>query len=161
MEIIVTLAGLILVAVFFFDRERLQVDLSAIGKFLKIVLIGSALSFVIRYSLGRIPTLPPVGFGSLLLVWWEDVLFSLLSIYYAEKFLPKWVFVPLAVITSLVFGMGHLYQGWFAVLALSFYPYFVSYKCGKKYGYGTVMICHVLYDVIVCGCSLLLSKALV
>jgi hypothetical protein len=159
MEIIVALAGLILVAVFIFDRERLQVDLTAIGKFLKIVLIGSALSFVIRYSLGRIPTLPPVGFGSLLLVWWEDVLFSLLSIFYAEKFLPKWVFVPVAVSVSIVFGLGHLYQGPLAVLVLSFYPYFMSYKYGKKYGYGTVMICHVLYDVIVCGCSLLLSKA--
>lgn len=78
-------------------------------------------------------------------------MFSLLLIYYAEKFLPKWIFVPIVVLSSLIFGAGHLYQGYFVAALLSLYPYFVSYKYGKKYGYGTVMLCHITYDLSIVG----------
>lgn len=160
MEAVIILAGLVLAAVYVFDRERLQFDVKAIAEFTKLLLIGCALSIVLNYSLGRIPTLPPVGFGSLLLVWWEDVLFSLLSIYYAEKFLPKWAFVPVAITSSVIFGLAHLYQGYLAATLLSVYPYFISYKYGKKHGFGTIMVCHVIYDLMICGSIYLTSSLL-
>lgn len=76
-------------------------------------------------------------------------MFSLLSIYYAKKFLPHWAFVIVAVLTSAVFGLGHLYQGWLAAVLLSAYPYFISYHYGKKHGYGTVMVAHVIFDIVI------------
>lgn len=157
MEQLWILAGIILVIVYIFDRKVLQFDLTAIKGFLKILLIGSGISIVLNLLVGRIPQLPPLPVSSLLFVWWEDVLFSLLLIYYAEKFLPKAMFIAVAIASSIVFGLGHLYQGWLAVVLLSLYPYFFSYKYGKKHGYGTVMLAHVVYDLSLVGNSYILQ----
>lgn len=157
METIWLFAGIVLVTVYFLDRERLQFDLKAFTNFLKIVLIGSSLSIALNTVLGRIPPLLPVEASSLLFVWWEDVLFSLLFIYYAEKLLPRWAFYIVAVISSVVFGLGHLYQGWLAAILVSFYPYFISYKYGKKHGFMTIMVCHVVFDLVIYGNTYILQ----
>lgn len=142
-------AAFILAIVYVFDRSVLRFDLKAFAWFLKVLIIGSIISIVLNSLVGRFPPLPLVPVSSLLFVWWEDVLFSLLSIYYAKKFLPKYLYVPVIFISSIIFGLGHLYQGWFAAIALSFYPYFVSYRYGKKHGHGTIMAMHVVYDLSV------------
>lgn len=54
----------------------------------------------------------------------------------------------LAVALSINFALGHAYQGVGGVLITMLYPYFISYRYGKKVGFGTVMICHILYDFI-------------
>lgn len=85
-----------------------------------------------------------------LTVFWEDAAFGLplfLTYLYARH--SKWLkyiwYVLLAVFT-LAFGAGHIYQSYFAAAILMFYiPY--SLKLGYKYGFGTVMICHILYDL--------------
>ncbi len=49
---------------------------------------------------------------------------------------------------SVHFGMGHAYQGMSAVVITMLYPFFISYRYGRKVGFGTVMVCHILYDFI-------------
>ena len=149
MQIYWAIGFVILALTFVYDRKVLQFDPSAFMRFLRILAIGISLSVFLNLLAGRIPNLPPVGFGSLFMVFWEDLLFAVLLIYYSEKVLPRWLFVPVVVISSLFFGAGHMYQGWFVALLLSLYPYFISYKFGKKYGFGTVMVAHVVYDLAI------------
>lgn len=145
------LGSIVLAIVFVLDRKVLRVDFAGVKRFVKTIVIGSSISLIVNLLVGRFPPLLPVNASSLLFVFWEDAIFSILLIYYAEKFLPRWAFYTLAVISSAVFGLGHLYQGWLVVILLSFYPYFVSYKWGKRVGYGTIMICHIIYDLIIYG----------
>lgn len=149
MQIYWAIGFVILALTFVYDRKVLQFDPTAFLRFLRVLALGLSLSVVLNLLVGRFPPLPPVGFGSLFMVWWEDMLFGVLLIYYAEMFLPRWLFVPVVVLSSLWFGAGHLYQGWFVALLLSLYPYFISYKFGKKYGFGTVMVAHVVYDLAI------------
>ena len=79
------------------------------------------------------------------LVFWEDSFF-VLPIYWAMKKLSKWKGIAVAVLLSGLFGYGHMYEGYIAVALLSLYPYHISYKNGLKYGFGTIMVCHILYD---------------
>lgn len=82
----------------------------------------------------------------LLLVGWEDLVFGF-SIFLVSKTIKKPLILYLfIVISSLQFGILHGYQGWWAALILSLYPYFISYKYGLKCGFGTVIVCHIIYD---------------
>lgn len=98
-------------------------------------------------SLPRLPEIIDMQKWTLGLVFWEDMFFAV-PMYYIWKYMKtKWIQIALTVALSAVFGLGHLYQGWFAVVFLSFMPYFVSYRYGKKYGFGTCMLGHIAYDV--------------
>lgn len=87
--------------------------------------------------------------GSLAFVFWEDVWFGMSIAWIMSYLYPvrKRTAIAMVVLISLLFGSGHLYQGWIGMI-LSVYPFFISYKYGKKYGFGTVMVCHMLYDFI-------------
>lgn len=80
------------------------------------------------------------------MVWWEDVFFVLPYLWVYRVWGKKaWPIIPLFILSTLLFGLGHLYQGsigWVAVV----YPA-LSFLGGKKYGLGTMMIIHVAYDV--------------
>jgi hypothetical protein len=85
-----------------------------------------------------------------LLVFWEDLSFAL-PLVYLDKLIgtKKWL-RPLywlgMLVMMLSFGSGHIYQGLIPALALSFYVPF-SISRGKMYGFGTVVLCHMLYDM--------------
>lgn len=85
-----------------------------------------------------------------LTVFWEDACHGL-PLVLIQRFLgtSKWTWPIHAILTLLVmfeFGLGHVYQGVPAAIMLSFYiP--VSMHLGKKYGFGTVMVGHTLYDL--------------
>lgn len=96
-------------------------------------------------SMAHLIPLPAI-FG----VFWEDACFSmplvLASLMFQKSKLYSWLSKPLLVLVMLAFACGHIYQGLFPALAISLYiP--VAMKMGKKYGYGTVMISHMLYDM--------------
>jgi hypothetical protein len=85
-------------------------------------------------------------------VFWEDACHGLPVLLLRQLIgVHKWWakilnFIMLAV-TMFSFGLGHLYQGLVPAMILCMYiPY--SIRCGKKYGFGTVMICHMLYDLV-------------
>lgn len=85
-----------------------------------------------------------------LTVFWEDAahglpLFLLYLCARGSKIKMFLWYLCLAMVT-LSFGSGHTYQGYWSAALLMFYiPY--SIKLGAKYGFGTVMVCHTLYDL--------------
>lgn len=87
-----------------------------------------------------------------LTVFWEDMCHGLplavLALYLGQDKIWKKVVVYAAIaITMFSFGLGHVYQGYMAAILLSFYiPY--TYSKGQQVGFGTVMICHSLYDLV-------------
>ena len=91
------------------------------------------------------PTAMP--FWTMGLVFWEDFFFAVPIYFICKHMKHKLLKFSLIFALSALFGLGHLYQGWQAVFILAFMPYFVTYRYGKLYGFGTTMICHILYDV--------------
>lgn len=159
MEVFWGIALGLLAVVFYKDRQVLRIEKDSIWKFFKFVLTFKLIFLVLYVVLFRIfevapPSVPAPPLHYLPMVWWEDVLFSLIPIYYGYKFLPRPLATAVAIIVSFFFALGHLYQGWIGLL-LGIYPFFISYRYGKKHGYGTVMICHVIYDVMVISFALL------
>ena len=94
------------------------------------------------------PDHPGVSFNTMIWVFWEDAFFAM-PIYFFKDYLKshKYVWVTVAVLLSLWFGSLHVYQGYFAAAVISVYPFFLSYKFGAKHGFGTVMACHIIYDI--------------
>jgi hypothetical protein len=100
---------------------------------------------------------PPQGlmmipWAASLTVFWEDVCHGL-PLVILQKLIGRkrwWAKALNSIALSIVmlsFGLGHLYQGPLVALLLCFYiPY--SMKLGKQYGFGTVMVCHTLYDLV-------------
>lgn len=83
-------------------------------------------------------------------VFWEDAMFGIPLFLFKQSIgdskWKKWAFWPLLIAFQTVFGLGHIYQGVIAAFFLSFYvPY--TLKMGEKHGFGTVMICHMAYDL--------------
>lgn len=87
-----------------------------------------------------------------LTVFWEDACHGLplaiMSLKMGQDKLWKKIVMWAAIIfTMFSFGLGHVYQGAIAAFFLSFYIPF-TYKKGQEIGFGTVMICHTLYDLV-------------
>lgn len=86
-----------------------------------------------------------------LTVFWEDMCHGLplviLKKLIGTKWWTKFIHLPLLALVMIEFGLGHAYQGIFAIVLLGFYvPY--SMRIGEKYGFGTLVLCHMLYDAV-------------
>jgi hypothetical protein len=144
----------IIILMFLFDRSKLDIKLDKVSKFLAFMAIVTAF----RLALHSFHNTPPsteiinIPFYLFALVPWEDAFYVAPLLYIDEMRqegrVKEWVWKLLVVISSVTFGLGHAYQGLFGVLLTSIYPYFVSFKYSKRVGMGTVMVCHVLYDMI-------------
>jgi hypothetical protein len=150
MEVMWILGFVALILVIYLDREVLRVDFEAVGKFVVFMATFKLVILVVqKLVLGSLPPVPPLApLYYLPMVWWEDLLFSLIPIYYARKYLPLYLANTAAILGSLIFAYFHLYQGPLGLIAV-IYPFFISYRYGKEFGYGTVMFCHVIYDCMV------------
>lgn len=87
--------------------------------------------------------------GGTLFVFWEDLCHTapllLIKRLMGKHKLAKFVNLTLMAFVMFSFGLGHLYQGTFSAIFLSFYiPYGVSFA--EKRGLGTLMAGHTLYD---------------
>lgn len=87
-----------------------------------------------------------------LTVFWEDACHGLplaiLLLALGNNTKWKRVLNGVALVTIMTaFGLGHVYQGYFAAFCLSFYIPFTMKK-GQEIGFGTVMICHTIYDLL-------------
>lgn len=83
-------------------------------------------------------------------VYWEDMcnavpLVILGSMIAGKKWLKPFYYVLLAAM-SLTFGAMHSYEGPQAIVVMSMYIPFTM-RLGKKHGFGTVMLCHIAYDL--------------
>lgn len=86
-----------------------------------------------------------------LTVFWEDACHGLplaiMSLKLGKDKLWKKILTwAMIVFAMFAFGLGHVYQGVIAAFFLSFYIPF-TFKKGQEVGFGTVMICHTLYDL--------------
>jgi hypothetical protein len=137
------------------EKEIIRVSWNKVAEFLTFLTVLSIVRlamFSFMLDMGLMKELPQVPIEilsskwTLALVFWEDMFFGL-PLYFIHKYMKnKWLKWTLTFLISALFGLGHMYQGLFAVLLLSLYPYFLSKKYGEKHGFGTVMMCHILYD---------------
>lgn len=86
-----------------------------------------------------------------LTVFWEDAchglpLAILARVLGTDKWWKKGIVGAAILAVMASFGLGHVYQGTIAAIFLSFYIPF-TFKKGQQVGFGTVMICHTLYDL--------------
>jgi hypothetical protein len=153
------LTGLfIFISVFALDRKVIAFNLQFYLRGLKIITIAVTAGILIRLLLGVIPPAPEATFGHLFAVGWEDMVFSVVPIYYARKFLHHKLALVSTILASLLFAAGHIYisYDWAAITTL--YPFFISYKIGRKYGYGTSIALHVTYDLAVTSAPIILTQ---
>lgn len=93
-----------------------------------------------------------IPIGATFMVFWEDACHGLplviLSLSLGRDKLWKRMLTWAAIAVVMVsFGLGHVYQGYMSAALLSLYIPF-TFKKGPQIGFGTVMICHSLYDLV-------------
>jgi hypothetical protein len=85
-----------------------------------------------------------------LTVFWEDACHTLPLVLLRRMLGTKWYMLPvhflLLALVTLSFGSGHIYQGYIVSAFLMLYIPFTM-KLGEKYGFGTIMAGHTLYDL--------------
>lgn len=150
----VLIGSLIMLACLFKNKKLLRVQWNSVASFIAIMALVicirlACINFLYKNLPGfQIPTVPLelqiMGIWNIALVFWEDAVFGM-SIYWLMRF-KKWIAWPLIIAISALFGYEHMYQGIVVAGILSLYPYLISYRYGSKYGFGTVMVCHTLYD---------------
>lgn len=136
------------------QKKLIRIEKQAIKKWMFFLLYVSAwrllLSKVFHFNgIGDLKAMAALPIPMTLTVFWEDAchglpLLILKKLIGKRKWLkPLYWFMLIA--TMIEFGSGHMYQGILPAMLLSFYvPY--SIKMGNKYGFGTVMLCHMTYD---------------
>ncbi len=138
-------------------KKLLRINTKAVFKFVKILVAVCILRFVfLKLSLtpdaieSLRATSDMIPIGAIFAVPWEDACHALplvlLALVCRKK---KWYPVIgklLLGIVMIAFGAGHLYQGLVPAMLLSLYiP--ATMKLGIKYGFGTIMISHIMYDL--------------
>jgi hypothetical protein len=154
MEMIVGL--LIFVLVFWKDRKTLHFDLNVVQKFITLMILFTFARFTLLSVLSDFGLnifdlnkgIETLSFWRLALVFWEDAFFALPIYYMVDKWKwSKYIWMPIAAVLSIRFGLGHIYQFELAYIASLLIPYAVFYRMGRKYGFGTTMTCHILFDM--------------
>ena len=86
-----------------------------------------------------------IGPQMLLSVWWEDIIYVLPFLVISKLLGDKWKWViPMMIPSSIVFALGHLYQGPMGLVTFIF-P-FLSLLAARKYGFITSVAMHLVYD---------------
>jgi hypothetical protein len=143
------IAPIVFVLVVLFDRDRLSVKLDGVAKFLALLTLVSLVKICLWN--GKIVETNPhnINMSNFLLVFLEDVFYVMIPFYLTNKIGDKKSNFLIWVGFSLVFGVGHRYQGLWAVAVTATYPYFISNHFAKKTSFGTVMVCHFIWDCFV------------
>jgi hypothetical protein len=154
------LFGLVIVAMigiqFTKEKEIMRIEFDKVAQFLAFMALMTFAriawsSFQMDMGKGGGMGIPPEiasARWTMILVFWEDMAFGV-PIYFAFKYLKKkWQAIAIAIVISILFGLGHAYEGKQAMAVLALVPYFGMYKYGKRVGFGTTMVCHILYDFI-------------
>jgi hypothetical protein len=140
-------------------RDLMRVDFIAIRKWFVfmccITLIkifnfkyGNGNHAIIKQSLLSVAWLPTFA---PFLTFWEDPCHAMVLVLLARLVPIKWYNFPIHLIATFIimlgFGVGHLYQGLLsAIVIVTEIP--ISIYFGKKNGFGTVIICHIVYDFL-------------
>lgn len=150
-------------------KNMLRVEIPALIEVVKFLIFISLIRMFVFHFIAGPETMAGIRAMANFIPWqatlgtpWEDACHGLpLAIIgascYAKRYYPsglqwsheewfKWVEKPLLFMVMMAFASGHLYQGIWQALAISFYIPF-SIRMGTKYGFGTVMIGHIMYDM--------------
>lgn len=156
MSIYYILGILVLTIVYFRDRHILRFDFEAVKSFIGFMVLFSFFRIALAsfsVDFGADPTaltegLDKSSFWRLLFVFWEDAVFAIPIYYMKDKWQwSKWAWIPIVVVMSALFGLGHAYQGNYAIFVTMIVPYMYFYRYGVKYGFRTSMTCHILFDM--------------
>ena len=139
-------------------KDLLRVDKASLVKWVHFLGTISMYRIVMFYFLKDWHVLKHATDGAMMIPWqatltvfWEDACHGLplvlLALSTATYKHAKWLNRIAMATVMISFGAGHLYQGWLAAVGLSMYIPF-SMEIGKKNGFGTVMIGHMMYDFI-------------
>lgn len=140
-------------------KDLLKIQWNSVGKWL-MVLGGLTLYRIAIFSwLKNNAQLQEMTSGAMTIPWqatltvfWEDACHTLPLVIFSRwlgkdklwKKILSWASIAFVMVS---FGLGHVYQGYLAAAFLSCYiPY--TFKKGQEVGFGTVMICHTLYDLV-------------
>jgi len=139
------------------DPKIMRVDFKSINTFITIMILFAMFRLVLFSLSNDIFQLDVVSlnqgvdqikFWRLALVFWEDAFFAIPIYYMKDKWKwSKYIWIPIVIALSIQFGLGHIYQHPYAFFAALPVPYLLFYIFGKKYGFGTTMICHILFDM--------------
>ena len=151
--IALSMAAVIFAIIFKKDKHIFRVQKKETLKFTALALVVFGLRCVLAsnappeilnedlvYMLKNMPVWP------LFLVFWEDIVFAAPVIYLDRKGYKKLKIVA-TIAAMVIFGSAHLYQGIFGFFFSAGYLYILSINGGKKYGLGTIMIFHILFDL--------------
>ena len=138
-------------------KDALRMEKIPILKWIRILLIVAICRFFIFKYTHRVDNPSKATQAILQIPWplcltvaWEDALHTLPLFLLRRLIGERWFVLPIhwlaTIIMMVEFGMGHLYQGFIAAALLSLYVP-ITLRLGKKYGFGTVMLCHTLYDL--------------
>lgn len=136
-------------------KDLMRIQPKSLVKFLKTMAMVTAFRCVMAYffpiSHASAAPILQIPLAMTATVFWEDACHTLplaiMARYLGDSIPAKVALWALTGLVMISFGLGHVYQGAMAALMLSFYVPVVT-KLGKTHGFGTVMICHSLYDFL-------------
>lgn len=139
-------AILIITLFYIFDKEKVRIEWISLGGFLVFIVLANCIRLGLMNGQAADLSMPSgIDYSGLMWVWWEDAVF-VLPFFFLRKVFHRYIVFVLWIVSSAVFAYGHLYQGYEVMALTALYPFFISYRYGKKYGMGTVMVAHVLFD---------------
>lgn len=157
------IAGILMIIVVLKSEYKsiMRIELTPVLKWIRFMTIISAIrigAFLIaKYSGLDMSWLAKQGaavnsipWQGILGVFWEDAIhglpLALMALMLPQKWWSKSAVWAATAMVMISFGSGHLYQGLASSLLIMLYiP--VSIKYGNKNGFGTVMLCHTIYDL--------------
>lgn len=130
------------------DRKQLDIKLDFVAKFIAFMFILMFIKICLWNGQYVEPS-KKVSMSSFLFVFLEDVFFTMTPFYICKLLKNKYLKFLVWTFFSALFAVGHIYLSpvWACVTLL--YPYFISNRYAKVSSFGTVMVCHFLYDCFV------------
>lgn len=149
-----TVGMIVMTLAFWFDRERLEMKWDALAKFVGFMVLFTCFRLAVFDTAidegVRIPEIhEKIKLGNFLTVFLEDAFFVMIPYYINKRIDSKIIRGSIWLFFSGMFGMGHIYQGIWAVFITGCYPYFISYRYSMKTSFTTVMACHFLWDCFI------------
>ena len=134
---------------YFFKKKSLDVKFPSVATFMAFLFFV----FCVKLCVWNGRPVPVLRYSSMpfsfLFVFLEDAFYAMLPFYICEKIKSKSIKFGIWAFFSAIFGYAHIYQGIDAVFITAIYPFFISRHFALKTSWGTVMMCHFLYDCFV------------
>jgi len=138
------------------ERILFRIQLGSLIKWTLLLLTAGIIKYFFfrlanNYSIDILPNTSAVSsipIAYMFIAGLEEIIFTL-PMYYIKKYsnnvLIKYI---LGLALAALFASGHLYQGVGAVIVTFIYMFFVAPKLLPKLGLGTMVLGHIIFDVI-------------